>query len=443
MGRGHAEQTGTAMNQDKPQRQVRIINKTTGETRLSEPVRAHAPRGNDSDENLATTSFGGSEKRDVASSGDSPSQTKDGPGEKLRDRAQDSGPGGESVGNEKRQKKGKPKIEIRTLEQFIEYAYGRKGLSVPMKSKVEKELARNPRFDEGSIERLQVLAEQDAQFAVPRQLLLASREVEGFPVLRGALTGFVKDLMLRHPAFGSPRLRAAMLNQEGACSMAEAIKAVLGYEPDKSREGALKPAELQALRKNLALSLATWFVCARGMSLDELASLLMDAIWGPAAKAVDDDNGRMRLLTEVAQPEVLGIVGQRWRQQATEARNAQLRAEGEAEAARARAEGLRTELEQERASVASLGAKLAELEMRSEKELALERQWRHDECAHLRHDFEVLQGRIRRRLDESVEMLEVGLGALRKAPPRIEVMLERAEAVVDSLRAEQNELKGD
>ena len=65
------------------------------------------------------------------------------------------------------------------------------------------------------------------------------------------------------------------------------------------------------------------------------------------------------------------------------------------------------------------------------------------ERTHFRHDQEQLRGRLQRRLDEGVEMLEVGLTALRNKTPRVEVMMERAEHVVDALRAEINNLKAD
>ena len=62
-------------------------------------------------------------------------------------------------------------------------------------------------------------------------------------------------------------------------------------------------------------------------------------------------------------------------------------------------------------------------------------------CTHLRHDQEQLRGRLVRRLEDGVEMLEVGLSALRNKTPRVEVMMERAEHVVDALRAEMSNLR--
>jgi chromosome segregation ATPase len=64
-----------------------------------------------------------------------------------------------------------------------------------------------------------------------------------------------------------------------------------------------------------------------------------------------------------------------------------------------------------------------------------------DERTHLQHELEQLRGRLVKRLTDSVDMLEVGLSALRKDTPRVPVMVERAEHVVDALRAEVQELR--
>lgn len=64
-----------------------------------------------------------------------------------------------------------------------------------------------------------------------------------------------------------------------------------------------------------------------------------------------------------------------------------------------------------------------------------------EERTHLHHGQEQLGGRLVRRLDDAVETLEVGLSALRNKTPRIEVMLERAELVVDALRTEIKNLR--
>jgi len=63
-----------------------------------------------------------------------------------------------------------------------------------------------------------------------------------------------------------------------------------------------------------------------------------------------------------------------------------------------------------------------------------------DEITLLHHELEQLRGRLIRQLTDSADMLDVGLSALRKDAPRDPVMVERAEVVVDTLRAEVRRL---
>jgi hypothetical protein len=62
---------------------------------------------------------------------------------------------------------------------------------------------------------------------------------------------------------------------------------------------------------------------------------------------------------------------------------------------------------------------------------------------HLVYELEQLRGRLIRRLEESTDLLSVGLSALRKETPRIAVMDERAELVIDALRNELDRLRGE
>ena len=90
---------------------------------------------------------------------------------------------------------------------------------------------------------------------------------------------------------------------------------------------------------------------------------------------------------------------------------------------------------------AALKAELEALQVDSARALSDLKAQREADRMHLQHDIEQLRGRMVRRLDDSVEMLEVGLKALQNKTPRTEVMLERAEHVVEALRAELGNLR--
>lgn len=337
---------------------------------------------------------------------------------------------------------GKPKVDIETLEQFIEYAYGRKGQRVSLKSKVEKAIADNPRLDDGALSRLLAIATGDALLAVPRQLLLVSRDIDGFPALRAALGSFVSTVMQRHPAFADVGVQGALRNLPEALPAADALAKVAAFSPaEEDGKEPLKGAELQALRRNAAHLLATWLASNRGMNAEELAALLFQVMWAPAARELADDNARLRALTEIEQAAGVGLACQRFRQQAIEARSSQDQAFREANELRVRladTDALRQLAEEQRDALA---AELQALRDSTAAELVELRRQHEVERTHLRHDQEQLRGRLLRRLDDGVEMLEVGLTALRNKTPRVEVMVERAEHVVDALRAEMKNLR--
>ncbi len=337
---------------------------------------------------------------------------------------------------------GKPKVDIETLEQFIEYAYGRKGQRVSLKSKVEKAIAQNPRLDDGALSRLLALATVDTLLAVPRQLLLVSRDIDGYPALRAALGSFVSTLMLRHHAFADVGVQGALRNLPEAPPAADALAKVAAFNPaDEDEKEPLKGAELQALRRNAAHLLATWLASNRGMNAEELTALLFQVMWAPAARELADDNARLRALTEIEQAAGVGLACQRFRQQAIEARSSQDQAFRDASELRVRftdTDALKQLAEEQRDALA---AELQALRESVAAEMAELRRQHEVERTHLRHDQEQLRGRLLRRLDDGVEMLEVGLTALRNKTPRVEVMMERAEHVVDALRAEMKNLR--
>lgn len=64
------------------------------------------------------------------------------------------------------------------------------------------------------------------------------------------------------------------------------------------------------------------------------------------------------------------------------------------------------------------------------------------EAAHLRDDVELLRTRVLRRLKADVDLLELGLEALRRPEPKVHVMMDSAERVADALRKELKNLQG-
>jgi len=336
----------------------------------------------------------------------------------------------------------KPKVSIETLEQFIAHAYGRKGQRLSLNPVNERLVSQSAKLDEAARGRLQALVVSDSLLAVPRQLLLISREFAGFPGLRAALNAFVSSAVLQHPAFAHAAVQAALRNLPDAPPMPEALATVAAYSPVEVRGvDSLKPSDLQTLRRNGTHFLATWFACNRGLNAEDLPALLLNVLWAPAARELSDETARLRALTEMEQSAGVGLACQRFRQQTSEARSAQEQAQREATDLRERAAEFEDQLLQLKAERDAGVAALEALRESSENQLRDARARSDAALMHLRHDLEQLRGRLVRRLDDGVGMLEVGLTALRNKTPRVDVMIERAEMVSDALRAEVKNLR--
>lgn len=193
----------------------------------------------------------------------------------------------------------KPKGDPETLEQLIEYAYGRKGQPLALKSKSERPVAQNARLDDEALERLFKIAQSDSLLAVPRQLLLLAQDLAGLPAVKSALRSFVWNVMSRHPAFGNPGVREVLSHSPEGPTPAEALGHILALSPVQVEgEGSLKPGELRELKHNAARLFVTWVATDRNWPADETAALLFEALWQPAAKKLVDDTQRLRALTE-------------------------------------------------------------------------------------------------------------------------------------------------
>lgn len=349
----------------------------------------------------------------------------------------------ESAGRDKKTAStGKPKAGIETLEQFIEHAYARKGQRVSLKPKIEKLIAQNPRLDDEAMSRLLALAAGDTLLTVPRQLLLLTRDIIWLPALRAALSSFVEKVMLQHAAFSNAEVQAALHNLPEAPAAVQALTAVMEFSPGEVEgKDSLKGTELQTLRRNAANLFVTWLANNRGMNIDELAALLFMGVWQPAARELTNDNARLRALTEVEHTAGVGLACLKFHQQANESHILQEQAQRQANDLRERlaeSERRRSTAEEQRDA---LEAELNALRAQTTAEFAELKRKHAEERTHLHHGQEQLGGRLVRRLDDAVETLEVGLSALRNKTPRVEVMLERAELVVDALRAEIKNLR--
>lgn len=339
----------------------------------------------------------------------------------------------------------KPKVEIETFGQFIAHAYGMKGRKVAMKGKVERAIAQDPKLTLDEMERVGQLVKEDTVLAVPRQLLLAARAVQGFPALRAALRGFVRDVLLGHPFFSQPGVEAALRNLDHAPSPAEVLRVLAGSDKQLLPADAgdvMKAPELEQLRLNAVNCMAVWLADVKSLSVPALSDALFLALWRPRATALEHETARLRALTEIEELAGVGLVCEEYRRQAAEKLAQAEMATRDAAALRDRVQSLEQQLSEAQQAVESQAAAQEAGEAAHAAALEALKASTETEAAHLRDDVELLRTRVLRRLKADVDLLELGLEALRRPEPKVHVMMDSAERVADALRKELKNLQG-
>jgi len=340
-------------------------------------------------------------------------------------------------------KKGGQSIE--SLEQFIGKAYSLKGRRLSLSAAVERRIGRTPHLDEEALGRLHTKSRDDKLFVVPRQLLLIAREIQTYPVLRSELQRFIKQVVISRPIFGKYGLMGAIDNLDGAPSIEEALSIVakcdgdlqgLGFPKAKS-----KATELNMLRISLVSFLVLWFYDTRAVTLVQLNEMLYRVLWAPRAAELIDDASRLRALTDIHDLVGVGAACGVFVAAAKESSRMETAAQQERDAAQEQRQVLKEEIERDRYQF-NVRIGYLEGEVSRLNELA-ERHRRDGEVAqnHMRADIERLRTRVLRRLNGDVALLEEGLTALRRTPPKIHVMDDHGERVADALRQEISRLE--
>jgi hypothetical protein len=358
-------------------------------------------------------------------------------------------PGGTYVGDAQQEATGdskaaKGKATPVTMEAYISQAYARRGQRVTMNTKLEKSLSTHHRLDQAALDRLLMLAQQDQLLLVPRQILLAAMSVESHPLPKRVLSDFVHAVMQRQPIFGSEVCKQALDPVAAVSNIYSLLKSIKSYSP-LVRVGADGPSasDLELLRLNALKLMFVWLFHSKGARLEELSAALLQIVWKPAAAELESDVQRLRALTEISEPAAIGWVAGQYLKTATEAQDSEERIRREAVALRADLTDSRCELAVTTTIVDGLRNELEQIRRDStEVVTALEEEGQRTRT-HLSHEIEVMRGRMVLNFRQNIDRLETGLAALNRETPRVAVMVERAEIVIESLKQELKELEGE
>lgn len=293
-------------------------------------------------------------------------------------------------------------------------------------------------------EELLIAASEDVSLANAYQLMavLAGYDDSGFTSARD----FAGQVLKNHPAFQHPDLAATLNSHPDALRPDRAVEYLASQDfqlliADRNQARSKREVEKQSrdCKENAIRCLLLWLLSRQEISLDRTCQLLHHHVWSPYAQRYKDSADQLRILlaAKPASAVPASITSELLEKQITQ-QSYRVDAAQQAETrAAAKAEKLQKDLEElQREHAASL-----ERGRLLEQELANQRTAFADEKAHLQDDYEHLRGTVFRRLKDELTLLEEGLHALQRDPPRVHVMVDHADRVIDGLRLAIDKLR--
>jgi hypothetical protein len=413
---------------------IPILNRATGEVSVGQSLSSQKPKKL---ERIANTNGSESPNRAVDNESDKDKSTATDEAEQIVDSSEEQSP-------KKQKSKKSAKQEIRSLSQFIEYAYSRKGQRISGTfNKVEKAICQDYILSPDNLAQLLEYAKNDILLAVPKELLLVSRNIVGYPRVKSEIRSFVEKVLKNHYLFLEPELALVLNNHPDAFTPEQALnklaQATLPSSAEPADEISNKNLDQQVLRINAVYCLAVWFVETRAFSIEKITQMINIALWMPSISEAMDETAKLKALTEIRDIEGVGLVYAILKKETD--RNAAL-----AEKANRNQENL---IEQ----INCLNDEIDKLKLTQQEniakvqnlvsELESEKNAHAHARIHLGDDKEHLRARVLRRLKTEVSLLEEGLHALRRDPPKIHVMDDHAERALDGLYKEIKELESE
>ncbi|MBI4692735.1 MAG: hypothetical protein HY749_01795 [Gammaproteobacteria bacterium] len=330
-----------------------------------------------------------------------------------------------------------------TLADLLRLTYGSKRKRLALAKSDLRAMQAAPKLEADERHDLLRLASSDRTLERTRDLLLLSAEKFVHHPLAVQVKDFVREVLRNHPAYQSLSLQGVLDNLPEASSIDIALAALTGqpFAHLQWPTGAspLKKREAESLRLAAVHCLLIWLRETRGISLERIQRLLHSSFWKQAAARQKSDGKILRTLILARDGDALGLACLAFEENIREKSRDADAARGAEERARIRAEHLHCELQEASALLEAERSRNIALH----KEMEHERRQHEDEKAHLRNDYEVLRGRILRRLRQEVSLLDEGLHALRKQPPKVHVMDDHAERAIDGLKNEIERIKGE
>ena len=306
-------------------------------------------------------------------------------------------------------------------------------------SKEIREMQVGPKLDSPERAELLDLATSDMTLKRTRELMLfGMKRLDGSHSDR-PIHGFVRDVLRRHPVYQSKSLKAA-LEHPDAPPERHTVHVLVAETRLWCKRSKLTKRNVNSCLVNALHCLLLW--CAENRStlprVDDVLRYLQDELWTPPfTQRKTSEFEKLHALIGDRDPRATSVACSVLAKQVIELRQ-------RIDTSRANARELQASLERTKEQLQETDDQLkdaTERNARLDHVLGVARDRHANEKAHLQDDREKLRSSVVRRLKAELSLLEDGLHALRRDPPKVSVMDDHAERAIAGLTRELERLQ--
>lgn len=331
---------------------------------------------------------------------------------------------------------------IESLSQLLREVYAGAFKRTKLKRAELTVIHNSPMLDD--IERKKILGlalSEDRTLDRTRRLMLLAVLADKFKArsVWSEIQEFSRDVLEGHPAFRT--LKSVLKDLPEARTEDQAIRFLAFQDyaslPWPEKTVPMKKADATKCRANAIYCLLFWFRMTRKTSIESILRLLQEHLWKPAASKYKTDPEKLHVLTNTRDLAAASIACALFEDKALQASRREAAARAVKDREMEKAQKMNEELADTQAKLAASQAEVDQIQ----KERTEENRVYADDRAHLKNDYEQLRGRVLRRLKEESSLIDEGLHALKREPPKVHIMVDHAERVIDGLKREMDRLR--
>ena len=365
-------------------------------------------------------------------------EAKDEDGPQQAQEAQEASPQSGDPTTPRREAKRKAKAPIGSVTHLIRTNYELKaGVRKLRRAEVDAVLA-GPALEDAERARLLELARTDTTLQQTKQLLLLSARTDAAKLVNG-LREFGRAVLTSHRMFHGNAMQGVLANPQ-SMSVDRAVATLASADVKIFNEDGDKPlpkSQVERIRTNAIHCLVLLLRASQGTSLLRIQRALQKYVWAPKARRHRTESQKLEALVASRDATAASVTfalldneaviqGQK----AEAAARSEQRAQTKIEALERQIANLEGRLRETEGQCAELRERLDEAE---QAHAAKDARWR--------DDFERLKGRALNRLVEESALLEEGLHALKREPPKVRVMIDHAERAIEGLKGEAEQIR--